>query len=190
MKTADEAAAQWARIGGGFSGSPADTPMPLESLIARSTGFIQEEPRILSVATTWMSVHHGLINESSMAAELERLQGKDRAVAGAMIDIAQQNGGGEKLGSLLCHCRPLATPEPLFNRWMESERLRQWAQQEALPIYLNWGLWYHEITLKNDAIRPIKWIVKNCPELKERALLDPEMETGTKGACSIAEAGP
>lgn len=51
------------------------------------------------------------------------------------------------------------------------------AREGALPIFARWGFWYHEVSVKTDAVRPIGWILAHCPEFRMRALFGADLES-------------
>jgi hypothetical protein len=92
------------------------------------------------------------------------------ATAGAMLSIANDIAKSPRLEAATKSCRPLVHPRLLFHRIATSPVLSQLAREGALPVFVQWGLWHDEVSLKIGAIRPIRWILKHCPEIEVRAL--------------------
>ncbi len=49
-------------------------------------------------------------------------------------------------------------------------KVAEW-KAETLPLFAQWGFWHNDAVLKRNAVRPIGWILRHCPELWIRALL-------------------
>ena len=168
--------AEWARVGGGFSVAPAEHPSVIEDLLARSAKQAPADYRVFFVAATWLGVHHHLVDMRRFGRELDTLHELDSAVAGAMISVANQVAQSPRLEAAERHCDPLREPRPLFDRAAQNPVLSELAQQDALPVFLRWGLWQDEVSLKIDAVKPVGWILERCPELRIRALIGASLE--------------
>jgi len=66
-------------------------------------------------------------------------------------------------------------PSLTGDRWRRSKR-------ETLPIYRRWGFWHNDVELKEDAVRPVRWTLQHCPELRLRALLGSGLDAQIVGA--------
>ncbi|HEX8392970.1 MAG TPA: hypothetical protein VF665_11480 [Longimicrobium sp.] len=163
--------AQWARIGGGFTVAPHPEPVDVERLVSESAAAAPQDHRLFFVAATWLGVHHHLVDVRRLGRELEVLSGVASAAAGAMLSVANLAGGSPRLESVARHCAPLAEPRPLFDRIGRSPVLREAAREGSHPAFTRWGLWNEDVSLKTDAVRPVRWILAHCPELRVRALL-------------------
>lgn len=167
----DRLSSQWARIGGGFSVAPAAEPVDVERLVAESAQAAAQDHRLFFVSATWIGVHHHLVNARRLGRELETLSGLASAAAGAMLSVANLVGQTPRLEAAMRNCTPLAEPRPLFDRIERNAVLRDAARDESHPAFVRWGLWNTDVTLKTDAVRPVRWILAHCPELRVRALL-------------------
>lgn len=167
----DRLSAQWARIGGGFSVAPAVEPVDVERLVAESAQAAARDHRLFFVSATWIGVHHHLVDARRLGRELDGLSGLPSAAAGAMLSVANLAGQTPRLDAAMRHCTPLAEPRALFDRIERSAVLREAARTESHPAFVRWGLWNADVTLKTDAVRPVRWILAHCPELRVRALL-------------------
>lgn len=163
--------AQWARIGGGFAFAPHPESVDVERLVAESASAAPHDHRLFFVAATWLGVHHHLADVRRLGRELEVLAGLASASAGAMLSIANLIGQTPRLEAVMRHCTPLAEPRPLFDRIDRSPVLRQAAREGSHPAFARWGVWNEDVSLKTDAVRPVRWILAHCPELRLRALL-------------------
>lgn len=168
--------AEWARVGGGFSVAPAEHLVIVEDLLVRSARQAPADYRLFFVSATWLGVHHHLVDMRRFGRELDALEGFDSAVAGAMISVANGTAKSPRLEAAERHCAPLDEPRPLFERVAQNPLLREFARQDALPVFLRWGLWQDEVSLKIDAVKPVGWILGRCPELRIRALVGASLE--------------
>lgn len=77
------------------------------------------------------------------------------------------------------HCRPSTTVtslRPIFSAVERYPEIVNEIRDSALPVFLRWGFWQNETTRKTSAIRPVRWILANCPELRTRAILGPGLD--------------
>jgi hypothetical protein len=169
-------AAEWTRVGGGFTVPAAQYPVEVEDLLIRSIQAGPMDYRVFFVAATWLGVHESLVDVRKLGKRVAVLCELESAVAGALLDLAQE-AGATALSHLAQRCVPLSTPRPLFETYVEYPELSARVKEHSLPIFLKWGLWHDEISLKPGAIRPISWILKHCPELRIRALVGPGLES-------------
>lgn len=174
--------AEWARVGGGFSAEAAERPVDIERLLARSATHASADHRLFFVAATWLGHHHHLVDIRRLGRELARLEGIQSAAAGAMLSVANLLANSPRLEAAERHCRALAEPTALFDRIAADPVLSEYARREALPVFVEWGLWHDEISLKEGAIRPIRWILANCPELRARAIFGATLDGEIVGA--------
>jgi hypothetical protein len=169
--------AAWARMGGGFSVPPLARRVDLEDLVGRTVALARGDARLFWVAASWLAVHHSLMNTRRMVARLKLLDGEERAVAGALFAVARQSAGAaSSLDSVLKHCEPAEPARPLFTRMESRPVLVEKVREDALPLFLRWGFWQDEVSLKTDAIRPVGWVLAHCPELQSRAILGATLE--------------
>lgn len=54
--------------------------------------------------------------------------------------------------------------------------LAGFAREQTIPLFSRWGLLHDEISLKTAAMRPIRWILEHCPELRIRTLIGASLE--------------
>lgn len=151
-------------------------PVDIEDLLVRSAARSPADYRVFFVAATWLGIHHHLVDTRRLGKKLESLDALPSAVAGAMAGVAETVDSSERLAALARRCRPLEGPRALFDRVERDTVLRRFAREEALPVFERWGLWHDEISLKAGAVRPVRWILTHCPELRYRALLGPGLD--------------
>lgn len=170
-------AAEWARVGGGFMVAPAPYTIDLEQLVGRTAVAAPRDYRALAVAITWLAQHSELVNVRRLGKVADELEELPAAILGAMLDVARETSpSADRLKSAQRHCRPLRKPRALFDRAEANPVLRRFAKDGAMPAFEAWGLWQDELSLKFDALRPIRWILEHCPELRLRALYGPGLE--------------
>jgi hypothetical protein len=168
--------AEWKRVGARFSVAPAAYPVDIEALVGRTALRAPADHRLFFVAASWIGVHHTLVDVRRLGRILEKLDGLGSAVAGAMLAVANEIAASDRLLAAQRYCRPLGEPRVLFEKIAENPVLAAYAREQALPLFSRWGLWHDEISLKSAAIRPIRWILKHCPELRVRALIGASLE--------------
>lgn len=167
---------EWKRVGAGFSVAAAAYPVDIEALFGRTAGQAPADHRLFFVAASWVGVHHTLVDMRRLGRILEKLDALDSAVAGAILAVANEVAASDRLLAAQRYCRPLDAPRVLFERIAENPVLAAYAREQSLPLFTRWGLWHDEVSLKTAAIRPIRWILKQCPELRVRALIGASLE--------------
>lgn len=169
----------WTRLGAAFTVEPQRTPVDLEQLIARTATVAPVDERLFVMAATWLAARHNLVDARRLTATLRPLAGKASAVAGAMLSVAAESATGQTaLHAGLAVCHKLRRPEPLFDTLRAHPKLLALVKAETLPVYRRWGLWHNDVTLAWDALRPVRWTLHQCPELRFRALLGSGLDAG------------
>ncbi|HLL81134.1 MAG TPA: hypothetical protein VK420_00730 [Longimicrobium sp.] len=171
-----DVAAEWKRAGGGFSVAAAANPVDLEALVGRTARQAPADHRLFFVAASWIGVHHTLVDMRRLGRILEKLDELGSAVAGAMLSVADEVAGSERVRAAQRHCRPLQEPRVLFERIADDAVLAGFAREQSLPLFSRWGLWHDEVSVKTAAVRPIRWILAHSPELRVRALIGASLE--------------
>ena len=175
--------AQWARLGGGFAVEPSGDRVDLERLLVESAGAAPNDARLFAVTTSWLAVHGKFVNVRRLGRLIEAVRHRQSsddqltvAVLGAMVEVSITLAPSmASLRAAQSHCRPLSAPRPLFERFTENAALTQMAREECLPAFSAWGLWHNTITDKRDAVRPVTWLLRACPELHMRSLFGADL---------------
>ena len=162
----------WTRLGVMFTVSPSRTPVDVERLVADTAICAPQNERLFVMAATWLSVRHQLVDGRRLKAAVATLDAHSSAVAGAMLSVAASAVSGKTaLDAAIAQCRPLPQMAPLFQIMNEYPSLLKLTQAETLDVYRKWGFWHNDAVLKFDAVRPVRWTLRHCPELRARALL-------------------
>jgi hypothetical protein len=168
---------QWARVGALFNVAPATESVDLELLVIETARVARGDERLFVMAASWLAEHHHLLDARRLARRLTLLEGDDSAVAGAMLAMALEGTpSATALEAVVKYCRPTTTRTLLFPVIAEIPGLPEIVQAEALPLFIRWGFWHNDVTLKRNAIRPAAWLVRECPELRVRALFGPGLD--------------
>jgi hypothetical protein len=169
--------AAWARLGAGVSVAPLARRVDVEDLIVRTLSMARGDARLFWVAASWVSVHHSLLNTRRLVARLKGVDGEERAVAGALFGVARSAAGAvSMLDSVLKHCAPITPPQPLFANVGRNAVLTAKVREGALPLFSRWGFWQDDVSLRADAVRPVRWVLAHCPEFRSRAILGATLE--------------
>ena len=172
----------WTRLGAAFAVKPEREPVDLETVIAQTAEIAPRNERVFVMAATWLAGRHTLVDARRLVAALKPLHGKSSAVAGALLSVAVESTTGQTaLHAGLVVCRKLQHAEPLFDVMHTHPKLLALVRQETLPVYLEWGLWHNDTRLAGDALRPVRWTLSHCPELRFRALLGSGLDAGVAG---------
>lgn len=168
---------EWARLGGGLSVAASPDPVDLEDLVVRTAAAAPGDARLFWVAAAWLGVHHALLNVRRLTGRLRDVTDPDSAVVGAMLSVARSVAGtATSLDSALKHCRPLHVPRPLFDVVAANPVLAVKAREGTLELFSAWGFWQDDSSPRTDAIRPVQWVLANCPEFQSRAVFGAGLE--------------
>jgi hypothetical protein len=176
----------WTRLGVAFTVQPDTSPVDLEVTIARTATFAPQSERLFVMAATWLAARHMLVDARRLIAALKPLDARPSAVAGALLSLAAESTTGRTaLHAAIEHCRPLRRPVPLFDVLRDDKALLALVQKETPTLYRRWGLWHNDVRLAFDALRPARWTLRRCPELRFRALLGSGLDA--RIAAALAE---
>jgi hypothetical protein len=163
----------WACLGAAFTVEPATEPVDLEMTIARTATVAPQNERLFVMAATWLAARHMLVDARRLIVAVQQLDPRASAVAGAMLSLAAESTTGQTaLHAAIAHCQPLRRPAPLFNALRRHPALLALVKRETPTIYRQWGLWHDDTRLAFDALRPVRWTLRHCPELRLPALFD------------------
>jgi hypothetical protein len=184
----DTLAAMWTRVGVLFATRPTAKPVDLERLLLETARAARFDERLFVCAASWLAQYHGFINGrrlSVLAVELDHL---GSATLGALLSLARDAAGNApELDAALARCRQLSRPRPLFAVMDTMDVLAGRMRTRALPLFVAWGLWHDDATLKPSAIRPVRWLLNHAPELRARALLGPSVEADLMASALAGE---
>ena len=173
----DVLAGNWARLGVLFGVEPSNAIVDIELLICDTARIAPADERLFVCAASWMAEYHGFVNGRRLSALAGALDSEGSAVLGALLSLASEAAGGApSLDAARARCHPLAKAQALFTAMRSMRVLTARARRNALPLFVAWGLWHDDQTLKPTAIRPVGWLLAKVPELRVRALLGPSVE--------------
>lgn len=177
LANADALRSAWTRVGALFAVAPMREPVDLEELVCATAAVAREDQRLFVVPASWLAVHHHLLDARRLGRHIDGLGPIESATIGALLSLAASAAPGRTaLASALEHCRPLDQPEPLFPVMARSPGLLRLLQEDALPLFRQWGFWHDDASLQPSAVRPVRWILEQCPELRFRLLVGPGLE--------------
>lgn len=172
-----ELSGAWTRLGVLFTLEAAREWVDLEELLIKTAKVARHDERLFVMAASWLSVHHHLLDTRALKRALKSVDDPTSATLGALLAMAREGiNGPTPLAAALSYCRPLTHHEPLFLLAHEFPMLLNRVKKQALPLFDDWGFWHNDSKLKANAIRPVGWILANCPEMRPRALLGPGLD--------------
>jgi len=167
----DKIISQWSRLGAFFNIAP-DRQMPdIERLLVQTAECCPQTPRLLPVCVTWLCYYYRLVCRHRLAGFASEIAGHDTsAVLGFILSTVKQHTGTDHFNLVIKVCRPTAPAKPLFIQDRKTQGLAKLAKSRTGGLAQQWGLWCEDIELKEDAVRPLDWLLEKNPELKYRAL--------------------
>ena len=164
-------AAQWSRLGVLFNVSPSRQTPDLERLLIDTAGGIPDNPRLFTMAATWLGRYGRLVAKRRLIRMVGKLQDANAVAAlGLLLDTVGAMCHTDALDAVRSACRPAPMPMPLFTVDRVSPGLAEFARARASGLSKRWNLWAEAIELKVDAIRPLDWIMEKNPSLQVRAV--------------------
>ena len=174
---------RWAALGVLFNCAPARSAPDIERLLIESASELPKNPRLFSLIATWLAIYGHCVARHRLARLItDECAREDRAALGLLIEEGVRLGGPRDLRIAVERCEPDVSPRPLFN--VQSERRSLWsiAESAASDVSRKWGVWAPEAELREDAIRPVAWLLKRVPACRERLVRKGDLR------CSIVEA--
>ena len=164
---------RWARLGAAFNIAPSDSTPDIERLLIDTAEALPDNARLFVVVVSWLCRNYRLVCKHRLAAFAG--QTGDRLVLaslGLMLDIVKTRLGIDHFNIVIKKCKPLKKPMPLFAIDRKSKSLTAIAKSVACPEGVKWGLWCQDVQLKDEAVRPLEWIMGQNQQLNNRAVFN------------------
>lgn len=162
---------QWARLGAFFNVEPSEQTPDIEKLLIETAGLCPQMPRLFTVCVTWLTRYYRLVCRhrlAKFAAEIPETE--TSAVLGLMLSLTKQYTGTDHFNLVIKQCKPIAPAEPLFVLDRKSDALANLAESRSCELGQQWGRWCEAVELKDDAVRPLHWLMDQNPSMQYRAL--------------------
>lgn len=167
----DTILSQWAKIGALFNAEPSEQTPDIEKLLIETAIFCPQMPRLMPVCVTWLTRYYRLVCRHRLAGFTSDVSDEDTSAGlGLILTMAKKHAGTGHFNLAIKACKPIYPPEPLFASDKISEKLSLLVKGRSCELGRKWGLWYEDIQLKEDAVRPLDWLMDQNPSLKQRAL--------------------
>lgn len=175
--TIEQLHAQWAGLGIGFESEHSQAVVMPERLLSISYPLMPGNPRLFWAVASWLAVHHQMVNGRLLAKELKTLNTQDSAIAGVLLSVALElNPTATTLAQAVENCMPTTERTIFFDQYRQVPALAEIVKDESLSLFGEWGFWHNQISDKRDAIRPVSWLIRTCPELRIRSLLGANLD--------------
>ena len=172
MELAASESKTWEQLGIGFESDASQAVVLPERLLSISYPLMPRNPRLFWAVASWLAVHHQMVNGRLLVKELKALNIQDSAIAGVLLSVALElNPMASTLAQAVKHCVPTKDQDVLFDQNRQIPALAAIVRDESLALFIDWGFWHNQISDKRDAIRPVSWLIRTCPELRIRSLL-------------------
>ncbi len=164
---------QWARLGATFNVQPAGKTPDIEKLLIDTVTELPQIPRLLPVCVTWLTQYSRLVCRHRLTGLVSNLSDTDvSATMGLLLSIVKVFSGTDHFNLVIKQCKPLKTPKPLFAVDRMSDKLSELSRNNSSSTGRKWGLWCEPVDLKEDAVRPLTWVMLQNPSLKQRAIFN------------------
>ena len=162
--------AQWTRLGAAFGARPAKESPDLERLLLNTARLAPQNARVFILAATWLCKYGDLVARHRLKRLVaDELDPEYRPVLGLLLAIVRQETRTTHFNAVILECSPADEPKPLFEIERRNDKLRRLAERHASPISREWNLWTRSFGPKEEALRPVRWILKRNPGYRSRA---------------------
>jgi hypothetical protein len=140
-------------------------------LIIDTAKTLPKAPRLASVCLTWLTHYGPLVCRHRLTRFASDIASKDTSAGlGLMLTMAKEHTSTDHFNLAIKVCKPTDIPKPLFTSDQGSEQLSLLVKNRSCNLGRQWGLWCEDVALKEDAVRPLSWVMDRNPSLKYRAL--------------------
>jgi hypothetical protein len=185
MDTPQDILARWARLGIAWNVPPSRRSPDVELLIAQSMDMVPENPRLLVLVASWLSVYWRCVGRDRLRSLASACPARQQATLGLLLETVDDWLATPVFPGLCARLARLSPPEPLFRSDCDRPALRHLIELEATLLSRRWGLLCLPIEQKLDAIRPVSWVLKQNPVLRTRSLFKGALKTSL-----LASLGP
>ena len=162
---------EWAQVGVLFGCEPSGSAPDLERLLLDTARKCPENARLLPLAVTWLVLYGQFVARHRLKRlAFDELEAEARAVLGLLIEAAVECGGTRDLLIVSEVCGPRASPVPLSKVQRGRPALERIAEQRASELSRRWGIWAPPVALREDAVRPVLWLLTQNPEYRARII--------------------
>lgn len=161
----------WVQVGVLFGCEPSGNSPDLERLLLDTARQCHTNARLLPLAVTWLVQYGQFIARHRLKRlVLEELEPEFQAVLGLVIEEAVEHGATRDLLIVSEVCEALAPPQPLAAVQRNSEPLSRISERRASDRSRRWGVWASPVVPKEDAVRPVTWLLQRNPGFRERII--------------------
>lgn len=160
---------RWSRLGAGFGASPAPRTPDIERLLVETGKELGDNPRLFPMAVTWLVHYSDFVAKHRLKRVAAEIKDREqRAALGLLLETAIEFGASRELRYALDVCAPISPAAPLYGFQRKNKIFAEIAAETASTLSKKWGLWTPEIELKDDAIRPVRFLLEQNPTLRGR----------------------
>lgn len=166
------AVGQWVRLGAMFNIPPVNGTVDVERLLLDTARCAPSNARLFILAVTWLTCYGEYVARHRLARMiLHELEAEHRPVMGLMLDLAREKNArnSHRFNQAIAACGGVRDHRPLLDIDRRNGFFSRAARQNASVLSLKWGRWMEVFALKENAIRPAKWIIQTNPDLQWRA---------------------
>lgn len=173
---------RWAALGVVFNCAPARSAPDIERLLIDTASEIPGNPRLFSLVATWLAIYGHCVARHRLARLIaDECPHEQRPALGLLLEEAVRLGGPRDLRIAIARCEPASVLGPLFDVQRGHRSLASIAEGSASDVSRKWGVWAPEAERREEAIRPVAWVLKRVPECRERLVRKGDLR------CSIVE---
>ncbi|MBX3316817.1 MAG: hypothetical protein KF902_08150 [Phycisphaeraceae bacterium] len=175
--------ARWAALGVLLNCAPARSTPDIERLLIETACELPGNPRLFSLVATWLAIYGHCVARHRLARLItDECPRDDRPALGLLLEESVRLGGPRDLRIAIERCEPASVPGPLFDVQRGHRSLASIAEVSASDASRKWGVWAPEAERREEAIRPVAWLLKRVPACRERLVRKGDLR------CSIVEA--
>ena len=162
---------QWNRLGAFFNVESAEKTPDIEQLLIETAVYCPMMPRLVAITVTWLTQYYRLVCRHRLAKFTGDIADTDTSAAlGLILAMTKHYTSTDHFNLIIKMCHPVVPSKPLFHADRQSDALAKLANRHSSDLGCKWGLWCEDVQLKEDAIRPLNWLMDQNPSLQYRAL--------------------
>jgi hypothetical protein len=167
----NQVVSQWVRLGAMFNVSASKQDVDVERLLLDTARYTAANSRLIILAVTWLAKYGECVAKHRLAHLIRHeLEKEHQATMGLMLDLAKERGANNhhRFNQAIEACGRVVNERPLLDIDRRNDFFIRTARANASALSLKWGRWMEDFKLKNDAIRPVRWIAEHNRSMQRR----------------------
>ena len=173
----DQILSKWVRLGATFNVSPSPKTPDVERLIMETVAEIPHFSRLKSMMTAWLMQFEELVCRHRLANLIKaEANDMDSAILGYVLSSLRSRTKTSHFNMAIKQTRALSCPVPMYKVDQKNSATAAFAERFSDHLAKSWGLWAPEDRDYVDSLMSVKWVMKENPQLRYRALFSGKLQ--------------